>query len=96
MFDNMALAAGTAGKENIAPATSSDALQRKGQSPRKSKGRSKSIGPGGLDEDDTQKSEQKDEMKNRRKSAFVPAVRGILPSQADAEVSSLGRGVKRR
>ncbi|GAB7325926.1 hypothetical protein MBLNU13_g09982t2 [Cladosporium sp. NU13] len=81
----MALAAGTAGKENVAPAASSDPLQRKGQSPRKSKGRSKSIGPGGLDEDDTQKSEQKDEMKNRRKSAFVPAVRGILPSQADAE-----------
>ena len=85
MFDNMALAADTAGKENVAPATSSDPLQRKGQSPRKSKGRSKSIGPGGLDDDDTQKSEQKDEMKNRRKSAFVPAVRGILPSQADAE-----------
>jgi len=85
MFENMALAAGTAGKENVAPATSSDPLQRKGQSPRKSKGRSKSIGPGGLDEDDTQKSEQKDEMKNRRKSAFVPAVRGIIPSQADAE-----------
>jgi len=85
MFDNMALAAGTAGKENVAPATSSDPLQRKGMSPRKSKGRSKSIGPGGLDEDVTEKNEQKDEMKNRRKSAFVPAVRGILPSQADAE-----------
>jgi kinetochore protein Spc7/SPC105 len=82
MFDNMAL---VAGKENVAPATSSDPLQRKGLSPRKNKGRSKSIGPGGLDEDDAQKSEQKDEMKNRRKSAFVPAVRGILPSQADAE-----------
>ncbi|KAM0702084.1 hypothetical protein Q7P35_010994 [Cladosporium inversicolor] len=85
MFDNMALAPGTAGKENVAPATSSDPLQRKGLSPRKSKGRSKSIGPGGLDEDAEQNSEQKDEMKNRRKSAFVPAVRGILPSQADAE-----------
>ena len=82
MFDNMAL---VAGKENVAPTTSSDPLQRKGLSPRKSKGRSKSIGPGGLDEDDAQKNEQKDEMKNRRKSAFVPAVRGILPSQADAE-----------
>jgi hypothetical protein len=82
MSDNMAL---VAGKENIAPATSSDPLQRKGLSPRKAnKGRSKSIGPGGL-EDDVAKSEQKDEMKNRRKSAFVPAVKGILPSQADAE-----------
>jgi kinetochore protein Spc7/SPC105 len=82
MSDNMAL---VAGKENVAPATSSDPLQRKGLSPRKAnKGRSKSIGPGGL-EDDVAKSEQKDEMKNRRKSAFVPAVKGILPSQADAE-----------
>jgi hypothetical protein len=83
MFDDMALAAG---KENVAPATSSDPLQRKGLSPRKSsKGRSKSIGPGGLEEDGAQKQEQKDEMKNRRKSAFVPAVKGILPGQADAE-----------
>ncbi|KAM0717094.1 hypothetical protein Q7P37_006946 [Cladosporium fusiforme] len=83
MFDDMALAAG---KENVAPATSSDPLQRKGQSPRKSsKGRSKSIGPGGLEEDANPKDEQKEEMKNRRKSAFVPAVKGILPSQADAE-----------
>lgn len=83
MFDNMALAAG---KENVAPATSSDPLQRKGMSPRKAnKGRSKSIGPGGLEDDVAQKNEQKDEMKNRRKSAFVPAVKGILPSQADAE-----------
>jgi kinetochore protein Spc7/SPC105 len=83
MFDDMALAAG---KENVAPATSSDPLQRKGLSPRKSsKGRSKSIGPGGLEDDGAQKQEQKDEMKNRRKSAFVPAVKGILPGQADAE-----------
>lgn len=83
MFDDMALAAG---KENVAPTTSSDPLQRKGLSPRKSnKGRSKSIGPGGLEEDGAQKEEQKDEMKNRRKSAFVPTVKGILPSQADAE-----------
>jgi kinetochore protein Spc7/SPC105 len=83
MFDYMALAAG---KENVAPATSSDPLQRKGLSPRKSsKGRSKSIGPGGLEDDGAQKQEQKDEMKNRRKSAFVPAVKGILPGQADAE-----------
>jgi kinetochore protein Spc7/SPC105 len=83
MFDNMAL---VAGKENVAPTTSSDPLQRKGSSPRKAnKGRSKSIGPGGLEENVTEKSEQKDEMKNRRKSAFVPAVKGILPSQADAE-----------
>ena len=83
MFDDMALAAG---KENVAPATSSDPLQRKGLSPRKSsKGRSKSIGPGGLEDDGAQKHEQRDEMKNRRKSAFVPAVKGILPGQADAE-----------
>lgn len=83
MFDDMALAVD---KENVAPTTSSDPLQRKGSSPRKAnKGRSKSIGPGGLEEDVAQKSEQKDEMKNRRKSAFVPAVKGILPSQADAE-----------
>lgn len=83
MFDDMALAAE---KENVAPTTSSDPLQRKGLSPRKSsKGRSKSIGPGGLEDDAAQKHEQKDEMKNRRKSAFVPAVKGILPGQADAE-----------
>jgi len=83
MFDDMALAAE---KENVAPTTSSDPLQRKGLSPRKSaKGRSKSIGPGGLEDDGAQKLEQRDEMKNRRKSAFVPAVKGILPGQADAE-----------
>lgn len=83
MFADMALAAN---KENVAPVTSSDPLQRKGQSPRKSsKGRSKSIGPGGLEEDGNPQDEQKEEMKNRRKSAFVPAVKGILPSQADAE-----------
>lgn len=83
MFDDMALAVG---KENVAPATSSEPPQRKGASPRKAnKGRSKSIGPGGLEEDAEQKDDCKDEMKNRRKSAFVPAVKGILPSQADAE-----------
>lgn len=84
MFDDMALAAN---KENVAPATSSDPLQRKGSSPRKpNKTRSKSIGPGGLlEEDAEQREEKKDEMKNRRKSAFVPAVKGIIPSQADAE-----------
>nr|OQO25748.1 hypothetical protein B0A51_08660 [Rachicladosporium sp. CCFEE 5018] len=81
MFEDMALAAD---KENVAPAPGSDPAQRS-SSPRKGgkKPRSKSIGPGGLEDEDS--SVKQKVMMNRRKSAFVPAVKGILPSQADAD-----------
>ena len=59
-------------KENVAPDTSSDPLQRKGTSPSPKKvgrkGRSKSIGPGGLEEQESSKQEAKQDAKNRRKS----------------------------
>ncbi|EME48503.1 hypothetical protein DOTSEDRAFT_141595 [Dothistroma septosporum NZE10] len=65
-------------KENLAPITSSDPLQRKGSSlsPKKNgrKGRSKSVGPGTLEEPEPPKQSTKD----RRKSAFVPATKSIL------------------
>lgn len=65
-------------KENRAPITSSDPLQRKGGSlsPKKNgrKGRSKSIGPGTLEEPEPPQQSAKD----RRKSAFVPATKSIL------------------
>lgn len=84
MFEDMALE----DKENLAPKMSSDPLQRKdSSSPRKAgrKGRSRSIGPGGLEDDDGAAATKKDDMKNRRKSAFPVATKGILPSQEDAE-----------
>ncbi|GAB7358460.1 hypothetical protein MBLNU230_g2524t1 [Neophaeotheca triangularis] len=68
-------------KENMAPLTSSDPLQRKGNrspSPKKAskKTRSHSIGPGGLDGPDN----TDNDVKNRRKSAF-PATKSILPTK---------------
>lgn len=84
MFEDMALE----DKENLAPRTSSDPIQRKdSSSPRKAgrKGRSRSIGPGGLEDEDAAAATKKDDMKNRRKSAFPVATKGILPSQEDAE-----------
>lgn len=65
-------------KENLAPLTSIDPLHRKNNSlsPKKSgrKGRSKSIGPGALDDPEPLEQSAKD----RRKSAFIPATRSIL------------------
>lgn len=74
------------GKENIAdglianPSFNAPAL-----SPRKSsrKTRSKSIGPGGLGE--VEVSALKETTGNRRKSAFVPAVKSILSSNDEDE-----------
>lgn len=78
--------AATDDKENLAPLTSSDPLQQKNSnsSPRKvsRKGRSKSIGPGGLDEAEGPKPDFKD-AKNRRKSTYVPTTKAII--SADAE-----------
>ena len=73
-------------KENMAPATSSDplAFMKKMPSPKRvtRKGRSKSIGPGALEQgDDSLKKAAKD----RRKSAFVPATKSILSKNEDAE-----------
>ncbi|KXT06028.1 hypothetical protein AC578_1331 [Pseudocercospora eumusae] len=73
-------------KENVMPATSSDPLARsKGLSPspkKAKKGRSKSIGPGSLEE---AAPEPKISAKDRRKSAFVPATKSILSKNEDAE-----------
>ena len=68
-------------KENVAPLTSSDPLQHKSSSPAKKnarKGRSKSIGPGGLDDIELEKKEAKQDAKNRRKSTYIPATKSII------------------
>ena len=72
-------------KENVAPLTSSDAIQQKDTlpSPKKAKKRSRSIGPGGLEELEPKK--ETIDLKNRRKSAFPIAAKGILPSKDDEE-----------
>ncbi|WPG97511.1 Spc7-domain-containing protein [Acrodontium crateriforme] len=75
-------------KENFAPLTSSDPLQRRAgsTSPQKKpsrKGRSKSIGPGGLDENvEEKKQDAKIDAKNRRKSTYVPATKAIISADA--------------
>ena len=73
-------------KENLAPATSSDPLQRKNSSssPKKviRKGRSKSIGPGGLEEAEAPKQEKQD-AKNRRKSTYVPTTKSIISTDIE-------------
>ncbi|KAF2717154.1 Spc7-domain-containing protein [Polychaeton citri CBS 116435] len=76
-------------KENFAPAALGDGwTQVHDVSPRKNskKGRSKSIGPGGLDGIKSgaasANSDAKD-AKNRRKSAFIPVVKSILPNKDD-------------
>ncbi|KAM3415585.1 hypothetical protein BST61_g9106 [Cercospora zeina] len=74
-----------ADKENVAPATSSDPLQRlkaASSPPKKTnrRGRSKSIGPGALDEGESPKLSAKD----RRKSAFVPATKSILSKDEES------------
>lgn len=80
-------------KENIEPATSSDPLARKGlsmsPSPKKTgrKGRSKSIGPGSLDEPEPPKRESKD----RRKSAFIPTATKSILSKDEADAKAARR-----
>lgn len=73
-------------KENVAPLTSSDPLQHKSSSPAKKsarKGRSKSIGPGGLDDIELEKKEAKQDAKNRRKSTYVPATKAIISTDIE-------------
>ena len=73
-------------KENVAPVTSSDPLQHKSSSPAKKnarKGRSKSIGPGGLDDVEQEKKEAKQDAKNRRKSTYVPATKSIISTDIE-------------
>lgn len=81
-------------KENVAPATSSDPLQKKGSSPSPKqtgrRGRSKSIGPGGLEDGDTAKQEKQD-AKNRRKSTYVPATKPILSSEQERKERQAAR-----
>ena len=75
-------------KENLLPMTSSDPLQHKAPSsppPKRNarKGRSKSIGPGGLDEQpDSAKKDFKD-AKNRRKSTYVPTTKAIISTDTE-------------
>ena len=73
-------------KENVAPFITNDHLLRKNASPSPKKagrkGRSKSIGPGALDEEIETSSRA---MKERRKSAFLPATRSILSKNEDME-----------
>ncbi|KAF1365801.1 Spc7-domain-containing protein [Lizonia empirigonia] len=76
------------GKENIADGLvastsfSAPALLPKKSTPKK-KTRSKSIGPGGLEQ--AEEAPLKASSGNRRKSAFVPAVKSILSSNAEDE-----------
>ena len=79
-------------KENVAPLTSSDPLQHKSSSPRKptKKGRSKSIGPGGLGNTDTPKQEKQD-ARNRRKSTYVPATKAIISNDTEKEARQAAR-----
>lgn len=75
-------------KENTAPVLLGGDMSsmRALHSPQKGgrRGRSKSIGPGALDDmNDTEKAKR--EAKNRRKSAFVPAAKSILSKNEDAE-----------
>jgi kinetochore protein Spc7/SPC105 len=75
-------------KENNAPVALDDQMGLTGiaMSPKKGgrRGRSKSIGPGALD-NDLDFEAMKKEAKNRRKSAFIPATRSILSKNEDAE-----------
>ncbi|EON62519.1 hypothetical protein W97_01742 [Coniosporium apollinis CBS 100218] len=67
-------------KENIADGLRADLFTKRASvSPKKptKKTRSKSIGPGGLD------APLKEDTANRRKSAFIPAVKSILASKED-------------
>ncbi|KAH7078481.1 Spc7 kinetochore protein-domain-containing protein [Paraphoma chrysanthemicola] len=78
--------ANSAGKENIADGLIANAsFKAPALSPRKSarKTRSKSIGPGGLGE--LEAPALKESSGNRRKSAFVPAVKSILSSNDEDE-----------
>ena len=75
-------------KENIADGLVAGSSLRapSSASPKKSapkKKRAKSIGPGGLDKED--EPPLKASSGNRRKSAFVPAVKSILSSNAEDE-----------
>ncbi|KAF1834168.1 Spc7-domain-containing protein [Decorospora gaudefroyi] len=83
----------TDGKENIADGlVANGSFKAPSQSPKKSalsptkssrKTRSKSIGPGGLGEADAPA--LKESTGNRRKSAFIPAVKSILASNDEDE-----------
>ncbi|KAH7406204.1 Spc7 kinetochore protein-domain-containing protein [Phaeosphaeria sp. MPI-PUGE-AT-0046c] len=78
--------AATSGKENIADGLVAKAKPKAAAtSPAKSsrKARSKSIGPGGLGELDAPA--LKESSGNRRKSAFIPAVKSILASNDEDE-----------
>ena len=85
-------------KENFAP-TSSDPLQHKSSSPGSKrapkKGRSKSIGPGGLEEAEAPK-QLKPDLKNRRKSTYVPATKSILFNEAERAERKAARGKANR
>ncbi|KAF3004070.1 hypothetical protein E8E13_002550 [Curvularia kusanoi] len=74
-------------KENIADGlVASFSSKAPSQSPKKAapkKKRAKSIGPGGLDKEE--EAPLKASNGNRRKSAFVPAVKSILSSNAEDE-----------
>jgi kinetochore protein Spc7/SPC105 len=78
--------ANTSGKENIADGLITNLKPKSAaSSPLKStrKVRSKSIGPGGLGE--LEAPPLKESSGNRRKSAFIPAVKSILASNDEDE-----------
>ncbi|KAK1820587.1 hypothetical protein LTR12_005035 [Friedmanniomyces endolithicus] len=82
MANTVSSMAGVDDKENVAPFMSSDPLHRRASSPAKKpgkKGRSKSIGPGDIEHWES----VKQDAKNRRKSAFVPASRSIISTEAE-------------
>nr|POF24708.1 kinetochore protein spc7 [Quercus suber] len=85
-------------KENLAPQSMGDLVQRRSSSlsPVKPagtrKGRSKSIGPGGLDEvADNIKKDSRQEAKNRRKSTYIPATKAIISADAEKKARQAAR-----
>nr|POF02510.1 kinetochore protein spc7 [Quercus suber] len=85
-------------KENYAPQLLGDLLDHRSSSwsPVKAaagrKGRSKSIGPGGLDEiAENVKKDSRQEAKNRRKSTYVPATKAIISADAEKTARQAAR-----
>lgn len=83
-------------KENLAPAKAAEMLSESSLSPKKPaggrKGRSKSIGPGGLNERaENLMKDSRQEAKNRRKSAYVPNTKAIISADAEKAARQAAR-----
>ena len=70
-------------KENVAPLMGGESSSRPSAGKKGAKGRSKSIGPGGIDEASHDRSGAREDTKNRRKSAYLPAARSIISKDTE-------------